>query len=134
MPIRAITTIAAAIMRQASIAVIVVCGVPLSASAAPSLQAAKLECAIRTEPDNGNFVRLVAVVRSDSPVEGKYDISVSKQSATGTSRNNQTGSFALTIGTEKVLTTIVLDGSALNHYKALLSVDSDRGKVSCVSP
>jgi CsgH protein len=131
---RVATTALAAAMRQALILLMVCCGLLPGASGAPRIQAAGLECAIRTKPNNGNFVWLEAAVKSDEPVKGEYRFSVSKQSSTGVGQNQQSGVFALTVGSEKVLATLVLDSSALEHYKASLSVDSDRGNVTCTSP
>jgi hypothetical protein len=94
---------------------------------------ADIECAIRARP-NRDFLQLDAIVRSDTPVTGQYNLTVFKQSPTGTSQNNQSGAFELIIGSEHVLTTIVLDRSAIDHYRAQLSLESNRGSVSCTSP
>jgi hypothetical protein len=94
---------------------------------------ANIECAIRARP-NSDFLRLEAIVRSDTPVTGQYNLAVFKQSPTGTSQNDQSGAFELTAGSERVLTTIVLDRSAIDHYRAQLSLESNRGNVSCTSP
>jgi hypothetical protein len=94
---------------------------------------AGVQCAIRAEPGK-DFLRLEALVLSDTPVTGEYSLSILKQSSTGTSRNVQSGKFSLTFEGERVLTTIVLDGSAVGHYQAELSLESDRGSVSCNSP
>jgi hypothetical protein len=92
-----------------------------------------IECVIRVQSNN-NFLRLDAVVQSDAPVTGEYSLSVSKQSISGVSRNDQNGTFALTAGGEQILTTVALDHSALDHYRARLALNSDHGTTSCTSP
>ncbi len=73
-------------------------------------------------------------MRSRAPVQGRYSLVVVKRSATGSSNNTQSGSFALHDETEKVLTTLTLDRSATDHYRAELSLQSDRGSFTCTSP
>lgn len=92
-----------------------------------------IECVIRVQSNN-NFLRLDAVVQSDTPVTGEYNLSVSKQGVSGASRNDQSGTFALTAGGEQILTTVALDRSALDHYHARLALNSDHGRTSCTSP
>ncbi len=92
-----------------------------------------IECVIRVQ-SNDNFLQLDAVVQSDQPARGDYNLSVSKQSASGVSRNEQNGTFALTTGGEQILTTVVFDRSALEHYQARLALNSDYGRTSCTSP
>ena len=88
---------------------------------------------IRAQPDK-DFLRLEAVIRSTTPVSGKYSFVIAKQSESGSSNNTQSGAFALQTGPEKVLTTLVLDRSAIGHYHAELSLQSDRGNFTCTSP
>lgn len=99
----------------------------------PASSTAAIECVIRAQP-NKDFVRLEAVVRSETPVAGRYNLVVVKRSATGSSNNMQSGTFALQDGAEKVLTTLTLDRSAIGHYRAELSLQSDRGSFTCTSP
>jgi hypothetical protein len=94
---------------------------------------AAIECVIRAEPDK-DFLRLEAVVRSDAPVSGQYSFVIAKQSSTGSTNNTQSGSFALQNEPEKILTTLILDRSAIGHYRAELSLQSDRGRFTCTSP
>jgi len=94
---------------------------------------AGIECVIRAQPDR-NFLRLEAVIRSDTAVTGSYSFIVAKHSPTGSSNNTQSGDFALSHGPEKVLTTLVLDRSAVGNYRAELSLQSDRGSFTCTSP
>jgi hypothetical protein len=94
---------------------------------------AGIECVIRAQPEK-DFVRLQAVVRSETPIAGQYNFVIAKQSSTGSSSNTQSGTFALQAGAEKVLTTLVLDRSAIGHYRAELSLQSDRGRFTCTSP
>jgi hypothetical protein len=88
---------------------------------------------IRAQPDK-DFLRLEAVVRSDAPVSGQYSFVIAKQSSTGSANNTQSGTFALQDEPEKVLTTLILDRSAIGHYHAELSLQSDRGRFTCTSP
>ena len=92
-----------------------------------------LACLIRAEPGN-DFLRLEAVVNAEKMASGHYRFSVSKQSESGTSQNLQSGSFTVAANTHRILTTVVLDRSAVGHYQANLSIESDLGRVSCSSP
>jgi hypothetical protein len=92
-----------------------------------------VECVIRAQTEI-DFLRLEAVVRSDAPVSGQYSFVIAKQSSTGSTNNTQSGSFALQNEPEKVLTTLILDRSAIGHYHAELSLQSDRGRFTCTSP
>jgi hypothetical protein len=92
-----------------------------------------IECIIRAQPDE-HFLRLEAIARSDAPAAGEYSFSVAKHSSTGSSSNAQSGSFVLQSGQEQVLTTIILDRSAIGNYRAKLSLQSDRERFTCTSP
>lgn len=92
-----------------------------------------IECVIRAQPDR-DFLRLEAVIRSDTAVSGQYRFIVAKRSSTGSTNNTQSGAFALEHGPEKVLTTLILDRSAVGNYHAELSLQSDRGSFTCTSP
>jgi hypothetical protein len=92
-----------------------------------------VECVIRAQPEK-EFLRLEAVVRSDAPVSGQYSFVIAKQSSSGSTNNTQSGTFALQNEPEKVLTTLILDRSAIGHYRAELSLQSDRGRFTCTSP
>jgi hypothetical protein len=88
---------------------------------------------IRAQPDR-DFLRLEAVIRSETAVTGQYNFVVAKHSSAGSSNNAQSGAFALKHGPEQVLTTIILDRSAVGNYRAELSLQSDRGSFTCTSP
>jgi curli production assembly/transport CsgH protein len=92
-----------------------------------------IECVIRAQPDK-HVLRLEAIARSDAPVAGEYSFSVAKRSPTGNSNNAQSGTFVLQGGHEQVLTTIILDRSAIGNYRAELSLRSDRERFTCTSP
>jgi hypothetical protein len=92
-----------------------------------------IECVIRAQPDK-DFLRLEAIVRSDKPVAGQYSFFVAKRSSTGDSNNTQSGAFALQGKPEQVLTTLILDRSAIGHYHAELALQSDQGRFTCTSP
>src|SRR5262245_9461236 len=92
-----------------------------------------IECVIRAQPDE-NVLRLEAIARSDAPAAGEYSFSVAKRSPTGSTRNAQTGAFVLQGGHEQVLTTVILDRSAIGNYRAELFLQSDRERFTCTSP
>jgi hypothetical protein len=94
---------------------------------------AAIECAIRAEPAK-DFLRLEAIVRSNTPVAGRYSFVIAKHSATGSSSNTQSGAFAVTEELEQVVSTVLLDRSAIGHYRAELSLESDHGRFECTSP
>ncbi len=100
----------------------------MQASPAPAI-----ECEIRAEPET-NGLRIAALVRAAAPVSGQYRLQVVKQSASGRSSNTQSGAFAIEPGHEQLLTTVVLDRSAIGHYRAELSLQSDQETSSCTSP
>jgi hypothetical protein len=99
----------------------------------PATSTPAIECVIRAQPDK-HVLRLEAIARSDAPAAGEYSFSVAKQSSTGSSRNAQSGTFVLQAGHEQVLTTIILDRSAIGNYRAELSLQSDRERFTCTSP
>jgi hypothetical protein len=99
----------------------------------PTTAIAPIECVIRAQPDE-RFLRLEAIARSDGPAAGKYRFLVAKQSSTGSSSNAQSGTFVLQGGQQQVLTTVILDRSAIGNYRAELSLQSDRERFTCTSP
>jgi hypothetical protein len=92
-----------------------------------------IECTIRTELTDG-FLRLEAIARADAPAAGQYSFLVAKQSESGSSNNAQNGTFVLRAGRDEILTTLVLDRSAVGNYRAELSLQTDSGGVTCTSP
>jgi hypothetical protein len=95
--------------------------------------AAAIECVIRAEPET-NLLRIEAVARSAVPTSGRYRLLVAKDSASGRTSSTQSGMFTLEAGREQVLTTLVLDRSAIGHYRAELSLQSDQETSTCTSP
>ena len=100
----------------------------MQVSAAPAIQ-----CVIRAEPETDGL-RIAALARAAAPASGQYRLQVAKQSASGSSHTVQSGAFTLEAGQEQVLTTVVLDRSAIGHYRAELSLQSDQETSSCTSP
>jgi hypothetical protein len=98
-----------------------------------ALLPAGIECAIRAAPTE-NSLLLEAIVRANAPVAGRYRFVIFKQSETGSSNSTQTGNFTLQNEPEKVLSTLILDRSAVGHYHSELSLHSDQGKFECTSP
>jgi hypothetical protein len=92
--------------------------------------ATDVQCEIRTKSEDG-LLRIEAIARTGHPIEGRYSFFIVKQSAAGTSQNQQSGSFSARPGREQVLTTVVLDGSAAGHCVATLSLDWGEGSLSC---
>jgi hypothetical protein len=92
-----------------------------------------IDCLIRATPEHG-MLRLEAIATGRQAVRGQYRLEVSKQSSSGTSQNVQSGAFDLQPDRDDLLTTVILDGSAVGHYRAKLTLDSDFGSVTCVSP
>jgi hypothetical protein len=90
-------------------------------------------CHIHAVEQHG-MLRLEAVARGSEPVRGQYRFEVLKQSSSGTSQNSQSGEFDLQPNRDDILTTVILDGSAVGHYQAKLTLKSDTGSVTCVSP
>ena len=95
--------------------------------------AAAIQCAIRAEPRSG-LLRIEAVARSAEPRDGRYRFLVTKSSETGRSSSVQSGTFVLQDGGEQVLTTVVLDQSAIGSYRADLSLESDQENATCTWP
>lgn len=94
---------------------------------------AGVACTVEAEPTS-QFLRLQALARADRDLQGQYSLFISKESETGTSRNVQSGDFALSANSETVLSTLTLDRSALGHYEAKLVLTWDQGSISCHSP
>jgi hypothetical protein len=92
-----------------------------------------MSCKIRVTPQQ-DAVRLDAIASGKRSTRGQYRLEVLKESPAGTSQNVQSGAFSLEADREEFLTTVVLDGSALGHYRARLILQSDFGNSSCVSP
>lgn len=110
--------------------ILLLCSPPAPVQAAPTM---RIDCQIRVTA-NKEAVRIEAVASTQKPASGRYQFRILKESASGTSQNVQSGSFNLETDRESVLTTVILDGSALGHYQAKLTLDSDIGNTSCVSP
>jgi len=92
-----------------------------------------IDCQIRAADRNG-VLQLDAIASSRAPSRGQYRLEVIKNSSSGSSQNIQSGEFALEPDLSAVLTTVVLDGSAVGHYRATLRITSQSGSVTCVSP
>jgi hypothetical protein len=95
--------------------------------------AAAIQCVIRAEPET-DLLRIDAVALSAAPTNGRYRLVVVKRSGSGSTNSTQGGTFTLAPGREQVLTSIVLDRSAIGHYHAELSLQSDQETLTCTSP
>ncbi|HTJ01962.1 MAG TPA: curli-like amyloid fiber formation chaperone CsgH [Methylovirgula sp.] len=90
-------------------------------------------CRIRASETTAGL-RIEALAKSRNPLSAGYTFSVVKNSAFGSSRNQQSGTFETDDANEKVLATVVLDRSAIDHYEARLSLKWNEERVSCSSP
>ncbi|MBN9008470.1 MAG: hypothetical protein J0H40_24080 [Rhizobiales bacterium] len=96
--------------------------------------AATIDCHIRAT-SQGNTLRLEAMAKGEKAASGTYRFEVSKISSSGSSQNVQSGAFRLQPDRDELLTTVILDGSALGHYRARLTLDTaEFGSVSCALP
>ena len=93
-----------------------------------------IDCHIRATTQS-DLLRLEAMAKGHRTASGTYRFEVFKQSSTGTTQNVQSGEFHLDADRDEILTTVVLDRSAVGHYRAKLTIESQEfGSVSCVSP
>jgi hypothetical protein len=90
-------------------------------------------CRIRVTAE-GEAIRIEAVANSLAEVNGRYRLDIEKNSASGISRNTQSGEFSLEADSEQILSTTFLGTSDRGHFQARLVLDSSSGSVSCVSP
>ena len=90
-------------------------------------------CRIRVTAES-EAIRIEAVATSRDKARGRYRLDINKSSASGTSRNTQSGEFSLEAGSEEILSTTFLGASDAGHFQAKLVLDSNSGSVSCVSP
>jgi hypothetical protein len=106
----------------------------MTVSAARAESAATIGCHIRATSQS-NALRLEAMAKGEKAASGTYRFEVSKISSSGSSQNVQSGAFRLQPDRDELLTTVILDGTALGHYRARLILDSaEFGSVSCASP
>jgi hypothetical protein len=122
--------ICAALVKGVASVVVLAWTSPTSADAERTMA---IGCQIRVAPRQ-DAVRLDAIAIGRRSTRGQYRLEVFKESPAGTSQNVQSGAFSLEADQEAFLTTVVLDGSALGHYRARLILQSDFGNSSCVSP
>lgn len=104
-----------------------------SAVALPAAHSSAAECRIRVSDDPAGL-HLEAVADAKAAVAGHYKLSVVKESTSGSSQNVESGDFHADGTHEQILATVMLDRSAIGHYRATLSLDWDEGHVSCSSP
>ena len=95
--------------------------------------AAAIECVIRVESAT-DVLQIEAVARSARPTSGRYRLLIAKDSASGRTNSTQSGTFAIEAGRAQVLTPLVLDRTAIGHYRAELTLQSDQETSTCTSP
>ncbi|GJD35127.1 curli-like amyloid fiber formation chaperone CsgH [Methylobacterium aerolatum] len=110
-------------------------GVLILSSATPPASAASpgVSCRIRSTPGDG-LLTVQAVAHSDTPLRGRYVFLLDKDSEAGSSRNVQSGQFALSGGQDDVVSAVSLEKSAEGHVKAELTLDWTQGRTSCRFP
>lgn len=89
-------------------------------------------CGLRTQETPG-FIRLDALASSSVPVSGHYTLRSAKDSPGGSSRNVQSGTFSLSPGEERVLSTLIVD-AAPDQFEAQLVLEWKDGTRTCTSP
>jgi hypothetical protein len=129
-----------ALIRGFTIAVlgVVVCcaradATPVKVGQAQVKQVMTVGCLIRVTAE-GQAIRIEAVAASHENVSGSYRLDISKNSASGSSHNTQSGKFSLEADKEEILSTTFLGASDAGHFQARLVIDSNSGSVSCISP
>jgi hypothetical protein len=101
--------------------------------AMPTKTSRDVTCQIRAS-NEAEGLRLEAIANATRVIAGSYRLMVAKESSSGSTQNDQSGSFETDGSREQILATVVLDRSAIGHYRATLSLDWDEGHVSCSSP
>jgi len=114
---------------------VVVCAANLAGSAPAELPApvTAVECHIEATNADG-FLELRAIGHSAGPAAGRYEFSISKRNAGGSTENRQSGDFALAPGQDRVLATVMLEAAAEGHYTAQLLLNWNGGSTSCHAP
>jgi hypothetical protein len=102
-------------------------------AAAPPELSPPVECRIDATSSSG-LLRLQAIGHSGAKVSGRYQFSISKHNAAGSTANQQSGDFTLAPREDRVIATIMLEAAADGHYSAQLSLHWDGGSVSCHAP
>lgn len=124
-------------LTTAALAIVVFCAradaTPAKGGQVQVKQVMAIGCQIRITAE-GEAIRIEAVANSREDVNGRYRLDIAKTSASGSSRNVQSGEFSLTADREEVLSTTFLGASDAGHFQARLMLDSGSGSVSCVSP
>ncbi|NEW86065.1 hypothetical protein DU475_02145 [Rhodopseudomonas sp. WA056] len=92
-----------------------------------------LDCEIRNTPD-GDLLRLDAIVHARNAAAGEYRLTVFKQSPGGVSQNAQSGTFEFAGPADEVVTSVIVDRSPDAQLRAELTIRSNQGSASCVSP
>lgn len=120
-------------MRALSLAALVVAAVSLEYSPAKAEAESPIACRISASVADG-MLRLNAIANGRIQANGEYLFEVAKTSDSGTSQNVLSGVFVVDADQETTLTTVLLDGTAVGHYKARLTLILKSGRISCVSP
>jgi hypothetical protein len=105
----------------------------LGASSAGAAQPKEpVSCGLRAQTMSG-FTRLDALASSAVPVSGHYVLRTAKLSPGGSSRNMQSGTFSLSPGEERTLSTLITDAAA-DQFEAQLVLEWKDGTRTCTSP
>ncbi len=112
---------------------IVTCMAAFLHGTASAKEPADLTCALRAEATDVGL-RIEAVGHATVALHGHYELTVAKESQTGSSRNVQSGRFDLEAGENRILANVLLDRSAIGHYRAVLALERNGTGVLCKSP
>jgi hypothetical protein len=92
-----------------------------------------ITCRISASVADG-MLRLNAVAIGRTQANGEYSFEVAKTGESGTSQNVLSGSFVVDADQETILTTVLLNGTAVGHYRARLTLILQSETISCVLP
>jgi len=85
-----------------------------------------LQCGIRAT-DKGGLIQLAPWARASETVRGRYTMSVSKSSSSGSTENRQSGEAELRAGEEQVLSVAAINAEPGAKLSARLDVQTEFG-------
>ncbi len=100
------------------------------ASAESMRETSDIQCDIRRTVE-GDMVRLEALAVAGQAAEGRYDLTIHKEGASGTTRNRQGGGFSLGAGETRVLSASAISVGPRDRYEARLTIEWNGETRSC---